>query len=111
MPNRKYKIIRERLIMTEVQKEGKEIRVRVCIEQDGAMYHAYAPGLKGIHVGGETEQEAFQNVQDAVFAYLESLIKHGDPFPAILIKTPTRNKISKRFGHRNLCEKLISTMI
>ncbi|NLC52894.1 MAG: type II toxin-antitoxin system HicB family antitoxin [Firmicutes bacterium] len=96
--------------MTEVQKEGKELIIRVCIERDGGMYHAYAPDLKGIHVGGETEEEAFRNVQDAVYAYLESLMKHGEPFPTILRKLPTKNKRSS-FIHRNICEKFISALI
>lgn len=104
-------MIKERLIMTEVQKEGRKIQVRVCIEQDGAMYHAYIPGLKGIHVGGETKDEAFLNAQDAVFAYLKSLEKHGDSLPAILSETPMRNKTSKRLIHRNLCERLITAVI
>lgn len=55
--------------------------IRIVIEVDGDEFHAYCPALKGLHVGGDTEEEAIQNVADGVIAYLRSLRKHGDPVP------------------------------
>jgi len=56
-------------------------RVRVVVEPDGEGFHAYCPALKGLHAPGATEAEALANAGDAALAYIESLIKHGDPIP------------------------------
>ena len=57
------------------------ISVTVVVEKDGDGFHAYAPALKGLHVDGATEQEAFQSAQEAVDVYLKSLRKHNEPLP------------------------------
>jgi predicted RNase H-like HicB family nuclease len=56
-------------------------------ETDGG-YHASSPTLKGCHTQGDTLDEAVENMQEAIAAYLESLRSHGEPIPAedILIK-------------------------
>jgi|GEM_PF-912206 len=53
----------------------------VVIEQDGDSFHAFCPGLKGLHVDGHTEQEALQNAAEAADCYVASLVRHGDPLP------------------------------
>jgi predicted RNase H-like HicB family nuclease len=58
-----------------------EFEVKVVIEPDEGGYHAYCPALKGLHTCGASRAEARSNARDAVIAYLESLMKHGDPFP------------------------------
>ncbi len=62
---------------------NKKIRftATVIIEPDEGEYHAFCPALKGLHVGGRTVKEALSNAQDAVVAYITSLIKHGEPIP------------------------------
>ncbi len=55
--------------------------VEVIIEPDESSFHAYCPALKGLHATGDTEEEALRNAEDAVKAYIRSLIKHGDPIP------------------------------
>ena len=55
--------------------------VQVVVESDDTGFHAYAPAFKGLHTCGQTEDEALQNVANAIEAYLQSLIKHGDPIP------------------------------
>ncbi|MBI4455094.1 MAG: type II toxin-antitoxin system HicB family antitoxin [Acidobacteria bacterium] len=57
------------------------MKVTVVLERDGDSFHAYCPGLKGLHVGGSTEGEALENAKDAVIAYLDSLYKAGEPIP------------------------------
>lgn len=57
------------------------LNISIIIERDEPGYHAYCPGLKGLHVGGDTEEETFENAKQAVVAYLESLVKHGEPLP------------------------------
>ena len=55
--------------------------VEVVVEPDDDGFHAYCPALKGLHTGGATVDEALENAKDAAIAYLQSLIKHGDPIP------------------------------
>jgi predicted RNase H-like HicB family nuclease len=53
----------------------------IVVEPDDDGFHAFCPALKGLHVGGETEQEALKNAIDGAMLYLRSLIRHGDPIP------------------------------
>lgn len=55
--------------------------VRITVDKDAPGYHAYAPSLKGLHMGGDTEKEARENAKEAAALYLKSLLKHGDPLP------------------------------
>ena len=45
-------------------------------------YHVFCPILKGCHSEGETEEEAMDNIQEAIELYVESLRAHGEPIPA-----------------------------
>lgn len=56
-------------------------QVQVLFEPDGENIHVYCPSLKGLHVDGKSIEEAKKNAEDAIIAYLKSLIKHGDPIP------------------------------
>lgn len=53
----------------------------VVIEKDEDSFHAFCPGLKGLHVDGKSEQEALENATRAADCYIASLIRHGDPLP------------------------------
>lgn len=60
---------------------------RVVIESDNKedgteAYHAFCPVLKGCHSWGYTTQEALANIKEAVEAYVEDLIKAGEPIPS-----------------------------
>lgn len=37
------------------------LRVPVCIEHDGQVFHAYSPAFKGLHMDGRTKKEAMEN--------------------------------------------------
>ena len=63
------------------EKSFIEFKINVTIEPDVNGYHAYCPALKGLHTCGDTKEEALRNAGDAAVAYLQSLIKHGDPIP------------------------------
>jgi predicted RNase H-like HicB family nuclease len=58
-----------------------EFTVMIVIEPDGDGFHAFCPALKGLHIDGQTEEEALQNAMEGAILYLESLIRHGDPIP------------------------------
>ena len=57
------------------------LKVKILVEEDEGSYHAFCPELKGLHVDGDTPEEVFEVAKDAVHAYLNSLIKHGEPIP------------------------------
>jgi predicted RNase H-like HicB family nuclease len=76
-------------------KPSIEFRIDIIIEPDEGSFHAYCPALKGLHVGGDTEEEALQNARDAATAYLESLIKHGDPIPLRVVRRESKILSSK----------------
>ena len=67
-----------------------EFKIDFIVKPDEGNFHAYCPALKGLHVGGETREEALQNARDAAIAYLESLIKHGDPIPLRVVKRESK---------------------
>lgn len=56
-------------------------KIQILIEADEQGFHAYCPALKGLHTCGDSKKEALENAKDAAGAYLQSLVKHGDPIP------------------------------
>lgn len=49
-------------------------------EADGG-YHAFVPALPGCHSQGDDENEAFENITEAMGVYVESLKAAGEPLP------------------------------
>ncbi len=69
-----------------------EFQIEIVVEPDGDEYHAYCPALKGLHTCGATVKEALNNARDAASAYIESLIKHGDPIPiGVVVGVPSKD--------------------
>ena len=58
-----------------------KFKLPIIIEKDGTGYYASCPALKGVHVGGDTENSARKNIKEACSLYLQSMIKHGDAIP------------------------------
>lgn len=58
-----------------------KIKVRIFVEPDEDSFHAYCPELKGVHVSGDSEQEALENCQVAIDQYIHTVLKYGDPLP------------------------------
>jgi predicted RNase H-like HicB family nuclease len=77
--------------MTMQSKEKNKLLITVCIEKDEPGYHAYCPKLKGLHVYGDTPEEATANIKSALIAYLNSLVKHNEPIPADLFYKEQNN--------------------
>jgi len=70
-----------------------EAKVRTVVEPDGDMFHAYAPDFKGVHVCGETAEEAVRALHDAIRLYLASLAKHSEPVPLGLAESSTTSQL------------------
>ena len=47
-------------------------KLTVLIENDEFGYFAYCPELKGCHTQGDTFEEAYSNIKEAIDLYLES---------------------------------------
>lgn len=72
-----------------------QYKVELMIERDGEGFHAFCPVLPGLHVGGDTEDEVLEFAKDAVIAYLQSMIKHGEALP---IAYTTHNDLNTTFS-------------
>lgn len=66
--------------MSTVPKTRPECSIDLAfiVEPDGGRYHVYCPQLKGLHIDGGNEQEAFNRAIDAATIYLLSLSSHGE---------------------------------
>lgn len=60
---------------------AEEFVVRIVVEPDGDTFHSFCPALKGLHSQGNTKEEALCNAFEATYAYMSSVIKHGEPIP------------------------------
>ena len=49
------------------------MKYRVKIEQNEEGYTVWCPGLPGCWSQGDTEEEALENIQDAIRTYLEAI--------------------------------------
>ena len=82
-----------------------KFRVRINVEKDGEGYHSYTPSLRGIHMGGDTPEEALSIAKEAAALMLKSMIKHGDTIPVDLLEPQTGKK-------KAVCRKdLIMSMV
>lgn len=50
-------------------------------DQEAGGFAVHVPALPGCHTEGDTREEAVAMAQDAITAYVESLIKHNEPIP------------------------------
>ena len=74
-------------------------RIEVVVEPDDIGFYAYCPALRGLHVGGDTEEEVLQNASDAAILYIKSLIRHGEPIP-VGVAVRAFEEPSKRPSHK-----------
>ena len=58
-----------------------KLSIVVVVEPDECGYHAFTPGLRGLHADGRTEKDALKALAEVLPAYLQSLAKHGEPLP------------------------------
>ena len=50
-------------------------------DEDGVVV-AGCPALPGCHSQGGDREEALSNIEEAITAYVESMMKHGEPLPS-----------------------------
>jgi len=67
--------------------------INICIVKDDVGYHAFCPALKGVHMDGDTQEEAKENVKTAIELYINSLRKHNEPIPLQIISNDDMNNI------------------
>jgi len=48
------------------------------VESDNGQYHAYIRFFKGCHTAGDTEDEARENLKDAIHAYIRSMRNYDE---------------------------------
>jgi predicted RNase H-like HicB family nuclease len=49
-------------------------------EADGG-YHVFCPALPGCHSEGDSLDEAMEAIREAIEAYIDSLVAHGEKVP------------------------------
>ncbi len=71
-----------------------KFRVKVMVEKDDPGYHAFVPSLPGLHMPGDSVQEARENAKEAVALMLKAMIEDGDPIP-IDLAASKKQKLSE----------------
>ena len=63
----------------------KTYAYKVVVEPDGDKFHAYCPLLEeyGAATWGNTEEEAYNNIEEVVQAVIDELIEDGEPIPTV----------------------------
>ena len=59
-----------------------KLKLRVLVEpDDDGSFHAFCPDFKGLHVFGDSQSQALENIRQALALYATSLVKHDDAIP------------------------------
>ncbi len=52
-------------------------KVNVIVEKDEHVFYAYCPELEGCQTQGDSLEETFKNIKEAIELYLETLSEDG----------------------------------
>lgn len=52
--------------------------LEIELKKDGNEYHAFCPQLKGCHTHGRTQQEALDNLREAVHLYIDTMFESSE---------------------------------
>ena len=71
----------------------KSYTFKVVLEKDKwpdepdekAIWRAYIPALPAAHAWGDTQQQALDNLRNAIELILEDMVEHGEPIPEKLL--------------------------
>jgi predicted RNase H-like HicB family nuclease len=69
------------IIRTRWNRAGDQMQYKILLEQTEEGYSVSCPGLPGCWSQGETEEEAVENIQDAIREYLaaiDDLVKNAN---------------------------------
>ena len=68
---------------TKVKINTKELKFKVpfIVEPDGSSFFAHSPGLKGLIMDGDTEEEALNNAKLTAQDMLRIMVQEGIPIP------------------------------
>ena len=55
--------------------------VTLSEDEDGVIV-ASCPALPGCHSQGVDREDALSNIEESIAAYVESMMKHGEPLPS-----------------------------
>jgi len=58
-------------------------RLSVIVEKDADGYFAFCPELQGCYTQGESYEEAFENIKDAIRLHIEDRLESGEDIPII----------------------------
>lgn len=66
-----------------METDEAKMKFKIVLEEEEEGYNVYVPTLPGCVSQGETREEAFANIREAISAYLESLRVRRVPLPRI----------------------------
>jgi predicted RNase H-like HicB family nuclease len=73
-------------LTTKAKLEKKlRFKVPIVVKKDDIGYRAFSPPLRGLHVDGESKEEALKVGIEAAKQHLECMIEHGDMIPRSLV--------------------------
>jgi predicted RNase H-like HicB family nuclease len=86
----------------------KELKfvVPIIVKPDTIGYHSYSPALKGLHMDGDTEEEALENARLTAKDFLSIMIEKGIPIP-ISSMTKDEEKPAEITAHSGYYEEEI----
>lgn len=61
----------------------KNYRFSIVIEKDKNGYFAFCPELQGCYSQGDTYEEAFRNIKDAIKLHVEDRIASAEELPLV----------------------------
>jgi predicted RNase H-like HicB family nuclease len=80
-------------VTQEKIKRTLKFKVPIIVKKDDVGYHAFSPPLRGLHVDGDSKEEALKIGIEAAKQHLECMIEHGDMIPLSLVNRAKANKI------------------
>lgn len=60
------------------------VRVTLVAEPDGDRFHAYCAELTGVHADGDTEEDAFRRIEQAVKTHVRAMAHYEIPLPPVV---------------------------
>ena len=72
------------------------VRVTLVAEPDGERFYAYCAALAGVHADGDTEEDAFRRIRQAVKTHLRAMEHYDIPLPSGVMEASPGRQPSRR---------------